>query len=137
RHRAGLFPPRRRRARREEREPLRVRLRGDRAQGSHPRTRRNPLMPIKSRYVFSASMDVEPAKEALFKTEELTLSIGGERKRIVIENEPRYGALYEIESPEVLVSDAWARAVEEGRWPGQVRQYTKNRRHVLYGRLGG
>jgi hypothetical protein len=27
--------------------------------------------------------------------------------------------------------------VEEGRWPGQVRQYTKNRRHVLYGRLGG
>jgi hypothetical protein len=118
-------------------------------------------MPIKSRYVFSASMDVEPAKEALFnevydtehvpnllkvpgviavarfKTEELTLSIGGERKRIVIENEPRYGALYEIESPEVLVSDAWGRAVEEGRWPGQVRQYTKNRRHVLYGRLGG
>ena len=43
---------------------------------------------------------------ARFKTEELTLSIGGERKRIVIENEPRYGALYEIESPEVLVSDA-------------------------------
>jgi len=74
---------------------------------------------------------------ARFKTQELTLSIGGEKKRIVIENEPRYQALYEIESPEVLVSDAWSRAVEEGRWPGQVRQYTKNRRHVLYGRLGG
>lgn len=118
-------------------------------------------MPIKTRYLFSAAMDVDPAKDALFnevydtehvpnllkvpgviavarfKTQELTLSIGGEKKRIVIENEPRYQALYEIESPEVLVSDAWARAVEEGRWPGQVRQYTKNRRHVLYGRLGG
>ncbi len=71
---------------------------------------------------------------ARFKREELTLSIGGERKRIVVENEPRYGALYEVESPEVLVSDAWAKAVEQGRWPGEVRPFTKNRRHVLYRR---
>ncbi|OLB94909.1 MAG: hypothetical protein AUH30_16605 [Candidatus Rokubacteria bacterium 13_1_40CM_68_15] len=116
-------------------------------------------MPITSRYLFSAAMDVEPAKEALFnevydrehvpnlltvpgviavarfKREELTLSIGGERKRIVIEGEPRYGALYEVESPEVLVSDAWAKAVEQGRWPGEVRAFTKNRRHVLYRRI--
>ena len=116
-------------------------------------------MPINSRYLFSAAMDVEPAKEALFnevydrehvpnlltvpgviavarfKCEELTLSIGGERKRIVIEGEPRYSALYEVESPEVLVSDAWAKAVEQGRWPGEVRAFTKNRRHVLYRRI--
>jgi len=116
-------------------------------------------MPINSRYLFSAAMDVEPAKEALFnevydrehvpnlltvpgviavarfKREELTLSIGGERKRIVIEGEPRYSALYEVESPEVLVSDAWAKAVEQGRWPGEVRAFTKNRRHVLYRRI--
>ena len=71
---------------------------------------------------------------ARFKREELTLSIGGERKRIVIEGEPRYSALYEVESPEVLVSDAWAKAVEQGRWPGEVRPFTKNRRHVLYRR---
>jgi len=104
-------------------------------------------------------MDVEPAKEAIFnevydrehvpnlltvpgviavarlKREELTLSIGGERKRIVIEGEPRYSALYEVESPEVLVSDAWAKAVEQGRWPGEVRPFTRNRRHVLYRRM--
>src|SRR5712691_2869496 len=115
-------------------------------------------MPITGRYLFSAAMDVDSAKEALFnevydrehvpnlltvpgviavarfKREELTLSIGGERKRIVVENEPRYGALYEVESPEVLVSDAWAKAVEQGRWPGEVRPFTKNRRHVLYRR---
>jgi len=43
--------------------------------------------------------------------------------------------LYEIENPEVLVSDAWAKAVDQGRWPGQVRPFTKNRRHVLYKKL--
>jgi hypothetical protein len=117
-------------------------------------------MPIQSRYLFSASMDVEPAKEALFnevydkehvpllltvpgvisvarfKTRELTMIIGGERRTIVVENEPRYSALYEIASPEVLTSDAWAKAVDQGRWPGQVRPYTTNRRHTLRERLG-
>jgi hypothetical protein len=104
-------------------------------------------------------MDVDPAKDALFnevydtehvpllltvpgviavarfKTRELTMVIGGERKTIVIENEPRYNALYEIESPDVLTSEGWAAVVDRGRWPGQVRPHTKNRRHVLYERL--
>jgi hypothetical protein len=44
---------------------------------------------------------------------------------------PFYTAIYELESPEVLVSDAWAQAVEAGRWPGEVRPFTSNRRHVL------
>lgn len=116
-------------------------------------------MPIQSRYLFSAAMDVEPAKEALFnevydgehvpliltvpgviaaarfKRQELTMVLGGERKTIVVEHEPAYNALYEIESPEVLTSDAWAKVVDQGRWPGQVRPHTKNRRHVLYRRI--
>jgi len=116
-------------------------------------------MPFQTKYVFSAAMDVEPAKDAIFnevydkehvplllkvpgvvavarfKKQEVTLIIGGERKTIVVENEPTYNALYEIESPEVLVSEAWGNAVDQGRWPGQVRPYTKNRRHVLYSRL--
>jgi len=53
----------------------------------------------------------------------------------VVETEPKYSALYEIESPEVLVSVVWAKAVDRGRWPGQVRPFTKNRRHVLYRRI--
>ncbi len=116
-------------------------------------------MPIQTRYVFSAAMDVEPAKDkvfnevydtdhvplilkvpgvisaARFKKHELTMIIGGERKTIVFENEPVYNALYELESPEVLTSAAWAKAVDAGRWPGEVRSYTKNRRHVLYRRI--
>jgi len=116
-------------------------------------------MPIQTRYLFSAAMDVEPAREPLFnevydgehvplllkvpgviavarfKRQELTMMLGGERKTIVVEHEPHYNALYEIESPEVLTSEAWAKAVDQGRWPGQVRPHTKNRRHVLYRRI--
>jgi len=112
-------------------------------------------MPGKAKYLFIASMDVAPEKEALFNevydtehvpellkvpgvvsvrravTVPLTMSIGGERKTIVSEGEPRYSAYYELESAEVLVSDAWAKAVEAGRWPSQVRPFTRNRRHVL------
>ena len=109
----------------------------------------------KTRYVFTASMDVDADKEALFNevydTEHvpellkvpgvfavyrttlvpLKMSIGGELKSIVIEGEPKHSAIYELESAEVLTSSAWATAVEKGRWPAQVRPYTKNRRHTL------
>ena len=61
--------------------------------------------------------------------------VGGERKTFVFENEPVYNALYELESPEVLTSDAWTKAVDAGRWPAEVRPYTKNRRHILYRRI--
>ena len=117
-------------------------------------------MSLQTRYLFTAAMDVEPAKEALFnevydrehvpnllqvpgviavarlKLEPLTMSIGGEKKTIVFENEPRFSAIYEVESPDVLVSAAWAKAVEAGRWPAEVRPYTKNRRHTLFSRIG-
>jgi hypothetical protein len=112
-------------------------------------------MPAKAKYLMIASMDIDPEHEAIFnevydkehvpnlskvpgvlgitryKREELTMNIGGERKTIRIENEPVYTAIYELESPEVLTSAAWDKAVEEGRWPAQVRPHTRNRRHVL------
>ena len=116
-------------------------------------------MPLQTRYLFTAAMDVEPDKEALFhevydrehvpslltvpgvisvarfKLEPLTMSIGGELRTIVVENEPRFGAIYEIEGPGVLTSAAWSKAVEQGRWPAEVRPYTRNRRHVLQRRI--
>ena len=112
-------------------------------------------MPLATKSLFIASMAVTPEKEALFnevydqehvpnlkqvpgvisvtrlKQEPLTMNLAGERRTIVAEGEPRYTAIYEIESPEVLVSQAWADAVEAGRWPGEVRPHTRNRRHVL------
>ena len=116
-------------------------------------------MPLAAKYLFMVAMDVTKDKEALFnevydtehvpallkvpgviavarfKSEPVTMMIGGERKTIVIENEPAYNALYEIENPAVLTSDAWAKAVEEGRWAEHVRPYTTNRRHVIYHRI--
>lgn len=109
----------------------------------------------KARFVFIASMDIDPDKEAIFDevydtehipqilkvpgvisarrytTEPLTMFIGGETKTIIAEGEPRHSAMYELESAEVLTSDAWARAVDAGRWPTEVRPFTRNRRHTL------
>jgi hypothetical protein len=112
-------------------------------------------MPIATKYIFIASMDVAPEKEALFnevydtehvlnllkvpgvrsvtrlKTEPASLNIGGERKPLTGEGWPRYSAIYEIDSPDVLSSAAWAKAVELGRWPKEVRPFTSNRRHIV------
>ncbi len=112
-------------------------------------------MPKKAKYLFIASMDVDADKEALFNEvydkehipallkvpgvlavyravrEPLTMFLGGEKKTIVAEGEPRYSAYYELEGAEVLTSEAWGKAVELGRWPSQVRPFTRNRRHVL------
>ena len=109
----------------------------------------------KAKFIFIASMDVDPAKEALFnevydsehvpnllkvpgvhgvtriKGEAFTMSIGGAEKKVVHEG-AIYSAIYEIDGPHVLVSPQWAKAVEEGRWPGEVRPHTRNRRHALY-----
>ena len=94
-------------------------------------------MATKAKYLFIASMDVDPAKEALFnevydhehipnllavpgvlavtrvRSEPFAFAIGGERKPMPAAS-PRYTAIYELESPEVLASEAWARAVEPG-----------------------
>ncbi len=112
-------------------------------------------MPAKANYIFTVSMDVEADKEALFnevydtehiplilkvpgvvsakryKMEPLTMILGGEKKSIVMEGEPVYMAVYELESADVLVGEGWAKAVDSGRWPSHVRPFTKNRRHVL------
>ena len=112
-------------------------------------------MAAKAKFLFIASMDVDPAKEALFNevydTEHipellkvpgclavyrftlapLQMSIGGEVKTVVAEGEPKYSAVYELDNAGVLTSPEWAAAVEKGRWPAQVRPHTRNRRHTL------
>lgn len=112
-------------------------------------------MTAATKYLFFASMDVEPDKEDLFNevydtehvpsllkvpgvisvqrftTQPLTLGIGGENKPVSTDGIAKHTAIYEIESPAVLTSPEWAAAIESGRWPEQVRPHTKNRRHVL------
>jgi hypothetical protein len=112
-------------------------------------------MPITSRYIFIASMDVAPEKEALlnevydtehvpsilkvpgvisvtrFKSEPFTMLIGGGERHVGTEKEPRYSRLYELESPEVLKSEEWAKGCEAGRWPSEVRPHTRNVRQIM------
>jgi hypothetical protein len=105
-------------------------------------------------YVLMVSMDVAPDKEALFnqvydqehvpnllavpgvlgvtrvRSEPFAMTVGGERKELPAAS-PRYTAIYRLESAAVLASAAWTQAVEAGRWPGEVRPFTTNRRHIL------
>jgi hypothetical protein len=113
-------------------------------------------MPITAKYVLISQMDVEPGREALLnevydtehlpalrkvpgvisvtrlQAEPLTLSVGGQTQTVVVEGAPKFTTIVEIDSPDVLVCDEWAAAVEFGRWPAQVRPYTTNRRHTLH-----
>jgi hypothetical protein len=112
-------------------------------------------MPVTAKYLFIVSMDVTKEKEALFnevydtehvplllkvpgvrsvtrlKTEPAAFNIGGERKVLDGKGEPNYVAIYEIDSPDVLLSAAWAEMGEKGRWPSEVRPFTSNRRHIV------
>jgi hypothetical protein len=112
-------------------------------------------MSINSKYLFVVNMDVDADKEALFNEvydtehipnllkvpgvhgvtrmagEPFAMSIGGVEKKVAHDC-PRYSAIYEIDGPHVLVSPEWANAVEQGRWPGQIRPFTHNRSHAVY-----
>jgi hypothetical protein len=112
-------------------------------------------MPINTKYVFIASMDVDADKEALFnevydkehiphlmkvpgvravtriKGEAFAFGIAGATKQMA-HTGPRYSAIYEIDNPGVVSSPEWAKAVELGRWAGEVRPFTRNRHHALY-----
>ena len=65
------------------------------------------------------------------KTEPAAFNRAGERKLLDGGSEPHYVAIYEIESPDVLLSKEWAVAAEKGRWPSEVRPFTSNRRHIV------
>lgn len=112
-------------------------------------------MPFSTKYLFVVSMDVDPDKEALFNevydTEHVPLicKVPGVRAASRIQGEPftmqlagktiekahegpRYTAIYEIDSPAVLLTKEWGQFAEQGRWPSEVRPFTKNRRHAIY-----
>lgn len=113
-------------------------------------------MAIAGRWIFTAAMDVDPDKEALFnevydgehvphllkvpgvvsvtrgRLDTLRVTMGGETKTVDAQGKPRYACYVELDSPDVLTSAAWASAVDAGRWPGEVRPFTRNRQHTLH-----
>jgi hypothetical protein len=117
-------------------------------------------MPISAKWIYTAAMDIDPEKEALFnqvydeehvpaiskvpgvisvtraKLDTLRMTMGGETKVMDPQGAPRYAAIFELESPDVLVSPAFAKAVDQGRWPKEVRPFCRNRHHTLYQVIG-
>lgn len=112
-------------------------------------------MPITAKYLYIVSMDVDLDKEELFNEvydtehvpnilkvpgviaatrttlQPMDRSAAGGHRTLNPENEARYSVIYEIESPDIMLSDAWKAEAEKGRWPTDVRPHTKNRSHVV------
>ena len=82
-------------------------------------------MSFKTRYIFSASMDVSPESESLFN------EVYDDEHVPMLLEVPGVVAVSRLITEELKVANAWAAAVEQGRWPGQVRPHTSNRQHVL------
>jgi hypothetical protein len=110
-----------------------------------------------TRFMLAVQMDVTSEREALFheiydrehipalqqvpgvravrryqRAEVLKIAIGGTIQEYSFPAEPAFTAFYDIESPEVLASSAWSKAVEQGRWAAEIRPFTSNRRHTLH-----
>ncbi|MBX2881987.1 MAG: hypothetical protein KTR32_18710 [Granulosicoccus sp.] len=112
-------------------------------------------MPVSTRYLLVVSMDVEPDYEDLFnevydtehvpylmkvegvhavtraKGAPFAFAMAGALKEIDAPS-PAYIAMYEVDDPSVVASEAWATAVETGRWGPEVRPHTTNRSHAMY-----
>ncbi len=114
-------------------------------------------MGIESPYVVIASMNVEADKEDLFnevydehaaflrlvpgvrsvtrmKGQPFSISIGGDLKDMPAPD-PVYTAIYELDDPSVMETEAWSAAVEKGRWATEIRPYTHDRQHAMYRKL--
>jgi hypothetical protein len=109
-----------------------------------------------AKYLYFAMMDVDADKEALFnevydtehvpallkvpgcravtrcKAQDFAMFMGGKRLDIPIGDNPTYMAIYELDSPDVVLSPEWSRAVDLGRWPAEVRPFTRNKRWVMH-----
>ena len=112
-------------------------------------------MPYETKYLFMVTMDVTAEQEALFNevydTEHVPYlsRVPGVRSvsRLKLVDAPTtfggalgskadgvsatYMAVYEIDDPAVLTSDAWSAESEKGRWASEVRPHTTNRRHEI------
>jgi len=106
----------------------------------------NTELTYRTRFLFFATMDVEPHKEALFNelydTEHIPLitkvpgCLNAVRYKTSDEGHPKYLAIYEIERADLPTSDGWWKAADTGRWKPEVRPYTYNKHWVVYERMG-
>ena len=105
----------------------------------------SPELQWETNYLYLAMMDVEEHKEALFnelyETEHIPqlMSVPGvinvTRYKTSAEEHPQYLAIYEIERPDILTSEAFWKEADRGRWISEVRPYTYNKHLSAYERI--
>jgi len=104
---------------------------------------------IRGDYIFLVQMDIPKQLEdefnRLYDTEHIPLisKVHGVRQcaRYVLETSenqdmPRYTAIYEVDSPDVLTSHAWKEASDTGEWKTVIRPYALNRQRSVFRRIG-
>ncbi len=98
-------------------------------------------MADKAKYIYIAAMDVDADKEAAFNevydTEHIPtiLKVPGvvsATRYEAVEGQPKYMAVYEVETPETPASPPFRAAADQGRWPEEIRPFTRNRYHAVY-----
>jgi len=102
------------------------------------------------KFVWVAKMDIPPEHDALFNriydTEHLPAfrKVPGvldcERYELIetktqSDGQPRYAAVYHLESIEVMSSPEWNAAKDSAAWVQKVRPHTYNRVHGLYRKI--
>lgn len=112
-------------------------------------------MPVKTKYLLIVSIDIPADKEELFNeiydtehvpnllkvpgilsatrlvSEPMDMMVAGRKETISVPEEPKFTAIYEITSPDVVLSPEWSKFAEAGRWPEHVRPYVVRHRRVL------
>ena len=99
-------------------------------------------------YVYVVQMDIPQHLEAEFNRiydedhVPTILKVPGVRscKRYRLENStvpgmPRYLAIYETDSAEVINGPAWQEASDLGPWKPKIRPHTTNRQHSVFRRI--
>lgn len=99
-------------------------------------------------YAYVVQMDIPPELEAEFNRiydedhVPTILKVPGVRSCVRYRLErssdptmPRYVAVYQIDSPEVIESPAWLEAIDKGEWKPKIRPHTTNRRHSVLRRI--
>jgi hypothetical protein len=111
---------------------------------------------LKSSYVLWVSMDIDPSREKtlhrVYERDHLPtllsvpgvrsaqrlvtthggIVLGGQVKPMDEQDIARHHTVYQIDSPDVLVSPEWRAAVDAGEWAANVRPFLTNRRHTVF-----
>jgi hypothetical protein len=102
----------------------------------------------KGKFVYIAKMDIPPEHEALFNHlydhehipafRKVPGMLDVERYELIetkVAGLPKYAAIYDLESPDVIKQPQWRAAADTGEWAPKIRPHTYNRIHGLYRKI--